>query len=185
VERLDIPVSLVRMEHDLERLDRAAVTPVEHVLQTTLGVDDTRAIVTALRRHLIDMVGPEINDVCRAARNRHSAVHEIAKLAEVILVVGAKNSSNLNCRCETGAEAGAPSHLVAGGSELGAARVWRGGRIGITAGASAPEELADGVVVAPRPLGSVEGSSLSGCEEKVEFRLSAEMLPARSVPKPA
>ena len=179
------PVLLVQTENDVEALDLAADTPVAYVTQTTLSVDDTRAIIAALKRRFTNIVGPDINDICYATQNRQSAVRELAKLADVILVVGAKNSSNSNRLREIGVEAGVPSYLIADGSELNAAWVRDADVVGITAGASAPEELVDDVVAALRRLGPVEVSMLPGIEEKVEFRLPTELLHAPPAPEPA
>ena len=179
------PVLLVQTEHDVKALDLAADTPVAYITQTTLSVDDTRAIIAALKRRFTDIVGPGINDICYATQNRQSAVRELAKLSDVILVVGAKNSSNSNRLREIGVEAGVPSYLIADGSELDATWVRDAAVVGITAGASAPEELVDDVVAALRRLGPIEVSMLSGIEEKVEFRLPAELLDASLAPQPA
>ena len=173
------PVLLVQTENDVEALDLAADTPVAYVTQTTLSVDDTRAIIAALKRRFTNIVGPDINDICYATQNRQSAVRELAKLADVILVVGAKNSSNSNRLREIGVEAGVPSYLIADGSELNAAWVRDADVVGITAGASAPEELVDDVVAALRSTGPIELSVLPGITENVEFRLPVELLRAR------
>ena len=179
------PVLLVQTERDVKALDLAADTPVAYITQTTLSVDDTRAIIAALKRRFTDIVGPDINDICYATQNRQSAVRELAKLADVILVVGAKNSSNSNRLREIGVEAGVPSYLIADGSELDAAWVRDAAVVGITAGASAPEKLVDDVVAALGHLGPIEVSILPGIEEKVEFRLPAELLRASPAPQPA
>jgi 4-hydroxy-3-methylbut-2-en-1-yl diphosphate reductase len=179
------PVLLVQTEQDVDALDLAADTPVAYVTQTTLSVDDTRTIIAALKRRFTDIVGPDINDICYATQNRQSAVRELAKLADVILVVGANNSSNSNRLREIGVEAGVPSYLIADGSELDAAWVRDAAVVGITAGASAPEELVDDVVGALRRLGPIEVSTLPGIEENVEFRLPAELLRAPAAAKPA
>jgi 4-hydroxy-3-methylbut-2-en-1-yl diphosphate reductase len=180
--RISGPVLLVQTERDVEALDLAADTPVAYVTQTTLSVDDTRAIIAALKRRFTDIVGPDINDICYATQNRQSAVRELAKVADVILVVGAKNSSNSNRLREIGAEEGVPSYLIADGSELDAAWVRDADAVGITAGASAPEELVDDVLEALGRLGPIEVSVLPGIEEKVEFRLPAELLRVRAAP---
>ena len=179
------PVVLVQTEQDVDALDLAADTPVAYVTQTTLSVDDTRTIIAALKRRFTDIVGPDINDICYATQNRQSAVRELAKLADVILVVGANNSSNSNRLREIGVEAGVPSYLIADGSELDAAWVRAAAVVGITAGASAPEELVDDVVAALRRLGPIEVATLPGIEEKVEFRLPAELLRAPPAAEPA
>lgn len=175
------PVVLVQTERDVEALALSADTPIAYVTQTTLSVDDTRAIIAALKRRFTNIVGPDINDICYATQNRQSAVRELAKVADVILVVGAKNSSNSNRLREIGVEAGVPSYLIADGSELDPDWVRGFGVVGITAGASAPEQLVDHVVEALRKLGPIEVETLPGIEEKVEFRLPAELLRARRV----
>jgi 4-hydroxy-3-methylbut-2-enyl diphosphate reductase len=180
--RISGPVLLVQTERDVEALDLAADTPVAYVTQTTLSVDDTRAIIAALKRRFTDIVGPDINDICYATQNRQSAVRELAKVADVILVVGAKNSSNSNRLREIGEEEGVPSYLIADGSELDAAWVKDADTVGITAGASAPEALVDDVLEALGRTGPIEVSVLPGIEEKVEFRLPAELLRVRAAP---
>src|SRR6202162_6201044 len=90
------PVTLVQTEKDVDALDLPAHTPVAHVMQTTLSVDDPRGIIAALQRRFTDIVGPETRDICYATQNRQTAVRELSEIVEVILVVGAKNSSNSN-----------------------------------------------------------------------------------------
>ena len=172
------PAVLVQTESDVEALELAPDTPVAYITQTTLSVDDTRAVITALKRRFRDIVGPDVNDICYATQNRQSAVRALAKVADVILVVGAKNSSNSNRLREIGADASVPSYLIADGSELDPAWVRHAAVVGITAGASAPEDLVDSVIAALRRFSPVEVSVLPGIEEKVEFRLPAELLRA-------
>jgi 4-hydroxy-3-methylbut-2-en-1-yl diphosphate reductase len=174
------PVVLVQNEHDVERLSLAAETPVAYITQTTLSVDDTRQVIAALKRRFDDIVGPDVDDICYATQNRQSAMRELAKAASVILVVGATNSSNSNRLREIGVECGVPSYLIADGSELDAAWVRGAAVVGITAGASAPETLVDGVVNVLRALGATRVSVLPGIEEKVEFRLPAELVRVRA-----
>ena len=149
--------------------------PIAYVTQTTLSIDDTRGVIAALKRRFKDIVGPDTSDICYATQNRQSAVRELCKIAEVILVVGAKNSSNSNRLREIGLEEGVPSYLIADGSELDPAWVAGKHTIGLTAGASAPEELVRNVIEALRRLGDVEVSEMDGVEEKIEFRLPAEL----------
>jgi len=174
------PVVLVQNENDVEHLALAAETPVAYITQTTLSVDDTRQVIAALKRRFVDIVGPDVDDICYATQNRQSAVRELAKVAGVILVVGAKNSSNSNRLREIGVECGVPSYLIADGSELDAVWVRGAAVVGITAGASAPETLVDGVVNVLRTLGATRVSVLPGIEEKVEFRLPAELVRVRA-----
>src|SRR5438067_3211177 len=126
------PVVLVQTDRDVDALDLPADTPVAYVTQTTLSVDDTRAVIAALKRRFVDIVGPDIDDICYATQNRQSAVRELAKVADVILVVGAKNRLNSNRLREIAAEAGVPSFLIADGSELDPAWVRDAAVVGIT-----------------------------------------------------
>jgi 4-hydroxy-3-methylbut-2-enyl diphosphate reductase len=112
------PVILVQDEAEVEKLDLPIDTPVAYVTQTTLSVDDTSGIIQALQRKFTNIVGPETRDICYATQNRQSAVRDLSKLVDVILVVGATNSSNSNRLREIGEESGLPSYLIADGSEL-------------------------------------------------------------------
>jgi 4-hydroxy-3-methylbut-2-enyl diphosphate reductase len=169
------PVILVQDEADVEKLDLPLDTPVAYVTQTTLSVDDTQGIIQALQRKFTDIVGPETRDICYATQNRQSAVRDLSKLVDIILVVGATNSSNSNRLREIGEESGLPSYLIADGSELDPK--WLDGVkvIGLTAGASAPEVLVEDVIGRLRRLGPVEVSIMDGRQEKIEFKLPAEL----------
>ena len=113
-------------------------TPVAYITQTTLSIDDTKGIIVALKKRFSDIVGPETSDICYATQNRQTSVRELAKLADVILVVGAANSSNSNRLREIGIEEGIPSYLINDGSELKAEWVRGKKVVGLTAGASRP-----------------------------------------------
>ena len=172
-------VFLVQTADDVAALDLDADTPVAYITQTTLSVDDTRAVIAAIERRFTDVVGPDTDDICYATQNRQSAVRELAKVADVILVVGAKNSSNSNRLREIGVEIGVPSYLITDGSELQSGWFREADVVGVTAGASAPEELVDDVVAALRSTGPIELSVLPGITENVEFRLPVELVRAR------
>lgn len=168
-------VHLVQTEADVETLPLALDVPVAYVTQTTLSIDDTRGIIEAIKKRFKDVVGPETNDICYATQNRQSAVRDLTKIVDVLLVVGARNSSNSNRLREIGEEAGVPSYLLADGSELKAEWV-RGAKIvGLTAGASAPEAMVQNVIQSLRELGPVQVTNLPGVEENVEFRLPVEL----------
>src|SRR5580704_9001128 len=169
------PVHLVSSEKDVAALDLPTDARVAYITQTTLSIDDTKNVIASLKRRFNDIVGPETSDICYATQNRQNAVRELCRVADVILVVGAKNSSNSNRLREIGLEEGVPSYLIADGSELDPARVAGKETIGLTAGASAPEELVLNVIDALRLLGEVEVSEMAGVEEKIEFRLPAEL----------
>ena len=169
-------VHLVSTEADVAALPLSIETPAAYVTQTTLSVDDTRAVIAALKTRFRDIVGPETTDICYATQNRQSAVRALCREADIILVVGAKNSSNSNRLCEIGREEGVPSYLIADADELDP--VWLEGKktVGLTAGASAPEELVLNVIAALRYLkDSVEVSQLDGIKENIEFRLPPEL----------
>jgi 4-hydroxy-3-methylbut-2-enyl diphosphate reductase len=178
--QIPAPVHLVQTEADVEKLDIATDAPVAYVTQTTLSVDDTRGIIDALQRRFTDIIGPETKDICYATQNRQTAVRELSKLVDVILVVGATNSSNSNRLREIGAEAGVPSYLIADGSDLDPAWVKDAATVGVTAGASAPEVLVEDVIETLRRLGPVEVSALPGRQETMEFRLPVELKQART-----
>ena len=173
--RIDGPVHLVQSEADVAMLPLDTATPVAYVTQTTLSVDDTRAIIAAIGRRFTDVIGPETRDICYATQNRQSAVRELSRVADVIIVVGARNSSNSNRLREIGAEEGLPSYLVNDGSELDPAWLVGARVVGVTAGASAPEVLVDDVIARLRALGPVEVSVLDGIEENIHFRLPPEL----------
>jgi 4-hydroxy-3-methylbut-2-enyl diphosphate reductase len=176
--RIAVPVHLVQTEADVARLTIPRDTPVAYVTQTTLSVDDTRDIIAALEARFTDVIGPDTRDICYATQNRQSAVRELCKLVDVLLVVGASNSSNSNRLREIGAEFGIPSHLIADGSALKPEWLAGARTIGITAGASAPEQLVDELVERLRQLAAVELSVLPGIDENVRFRMPPELQPA-------
>jgi 4-hydroxy-3-methylbut-2-enyl diphosphate reductase len=169
------PVHLVSSEADVDALDIPVDTPAAYITQTTLSIDDTRSIIAALKRKFTDIVGPETTDICYATQNRQTAVRELAKVADVILVVGAKNSSNSNRLVEIGREVGVPSYLIADGSELDPAWVYGKSAVGLTAGASAPEALVEHVIEALGRIAPVEVTQMDGKKEHIEFRLPAEL----------
>jgi 4-hydroxy-3-methylbut-2-enyl diphosphate reductase len=182
IGQIDGRVLLVQNEREAELLDLPSDTPMAYVTQTTLSVDDTRGVIAVLHRRFTNLIGPDIRDICYATQNRQSAVRELCKQVDVLLVVGAKNSSNSNRLREIGTETGIPSYLLADGTELDPAWVRDGNVVGITAGASAPEAMVEHVIDALRRLAEVEVSTMDGREEHVEFRLPAELsedLPAQ------
>lgn len=169
-------VHLVATAADVEALPIPPDAPVAFVTQTTLSVDDTRAVIEALRGRFPDLVGPDTRDICYATQNRQVAVRELARRVDVLLVVGAANSSNSNRLREIGAEGGVPCYLIPDSTAV--KREWFTGAatIGITAGASAPESLVEEVIAA---LGlwwpALEVTTLPGIVEDVAFKLPADL----------
>jgi 4-hydroxy-3-methylbut-2-enyl diphosphate reductase len=168
-------VVLVQTVADVENLDLPTDAPVAYVTQTTLSVDDTRDIIAALSKRFTDIQGPDTRDICYATQNRQSAVRDLCKVSDLLLVVGAANSSNSNRLREIGEEVGIPSYLIADGSELDPAWLEGVDTVGITAGASAPEVLVNDVIDALTRLRIVDVTTLPGREENITFRLPAEV----------
>jgi 4-hydroxy-3-methylbut-2-enyl diphosphate reductase len=169
-------VLLVQSEAEVAKLELPVDTPLAYVTQTTLSVDDTRGIIDALLRRFTDIVGPDTRDICYATQNRQAAVRELSKQVDVLLVVGATNSSNSNRLREIGSESGVASYLVADGSEVKPEWFANVRTVGITAGASAPEEMVENVIDALRALGPVDVTTMAGREEKVEFKLPSKLM---------
>ena len=160
--------------------DVAALCPddpakLSYVTQTTLSVDDTREIIAALRKRFTGIRGPDVKDICYATQNRQTAVRSLASQSDVILVIGAHYSSNSMRLREIGGEAGSQCYLIPDAGSLDPKWLEGARRVGITAGASAPEELVQDLVDCLADLFEVCVSDLDGIEEKVSFRLPREL----------
>jgi 4-hydroxy-3-methylbut-2-enyl diphosphate reductase len=173
--RIDGRVHLISEPEDVDKLDVENADRVAYVTQTTLSVDDTREVIEALRERFPKIAGPDVNDICYATQNRQQAVRELAKLVDVLLVIGASNSSNSNRLREIGEELNVPSYLIDDVHGLNPG--WLDGvdRVGITAGASAPETLVTQLVDRLRELGATEVTELNGLVENVHFKLPIEV----------
>ena len=169
-------VFLIRCADDVDRLPIAPDAAVAYVTQTTLSVEDTRATIQALKRRFANLAGPETDGICYATQNRQAVLREMLPRVDVLLVVGAANSSNSNRLREIGTEAGVRSYLIADASQLDPRWLDGAATIGVTAGASAPEAQVQDVITALRGLGPVELATVPGTREKVEFRMPAELL---------
>ncbi|HEV2263653.1 MAG TPA: 4-hydroxy-3-methylbut-2-enyl diphosphate reductase [Stellaceae bacterium] len=167
--------------HLISRADEVAGLKVSNphklafITQTTLSVDDTKAVIDALRQRFPDIVGPDTKDICYATQNRQRAVRELAQQVDVVLVVGAANSSNSNRLREIAAEQGVKAYLVADADALDPAWVNGAKAVGITAGASAPEELVQNLIARLKQLSDVECEKLPGITENVRFRMPPEL----------
>jgi 4-hydroxy-3-methylbut-2-enyl diphosphate reductase len=175
IGQVDAPVHLVSTEADVAALEIPRDTPVSYVTQTTLSVDETRGVIAALKRRFDDIVGPDTTDICYATQHRQSAVRELCRSIDVLLVVGASNSSNSNRLKEIGVEEGVPSHLIPDAAALQLDWVRGAKVVGLTAGASAPEELVLDVIATLRQIDEVEVAQMNGTEENIVFRLPAEL----------
>jgi len=181
--QISAPVHLIQTKEDVEALDLRVDTPVAYVTQTTLSVDDTKEIIAALHRRFRDVVGPDVKDICYATQNRQTAVRDLCGMVDVVVVVGAKNSSNSNRLREISQETGVRSHLIADSGELRTEWFENAKSVGVTAGASAPEVLVEGVVNWLRKLGPVEVSTMTGPDETIEFRLPPELASVSPLPR--
>ena len=173
--QIDGQLRLVESKEDVDKLPIAPDAQIAYVTQTTLSVDDTRGIIAALHRRFSNVAGPDIRDICYATQNRQTAVRELSRVCDVIIVVGAPNSSNSNRLREIGEEAGLPSYLVVDGGDIKAEWVKNARVVGVTAGASAPEILVDDVVQVLMRIEPSEVSNLEGLKESLSFRLPAEL----------
>ena len=176
IGQVSAPVFLVQTAADVDTLPIAVDTAVAYVTQTTLSVAETQATIDALKARFVDLRGPETDDICYATQNRQEVLRRIVPEVDVVLVVGAANSSNSNRLREIGSETGVPSYLIADGSELDPAWLTGASAVGITAGASAPEAQVQDVLDALRRLCPIELSVVSGVREVAEFRLPAELI---------
>jgi len=167
---------------DVAALPIAPLARVAYVTQTTLSVDETRDIIEALRRRWPHIRGPASSDICFATQNRQTAVRTLGERVDVVLVLGARNSSNSNRLREVAALCGRPAYLLDDARDLQAAWLSGAQRVGITAGASVPEYLVLELVARLRELGATEVVELPGPVETVTFRLPdlslAEPVPA-------
>ena len=162
---------LVETLEDAAKLEVSDPAKLAYVTQTTLSVDDAQTIVAALRKRFPAIVGPKKDDICYATQNRQDAVKFMAPQCDLVIVVGSPNSSNSNRLREVAKSRGTEAHMVDNANEL--RPEWLAGkkRIGVTAGASAPEVLVDAVVARLKEFGAQRVTSLPGIQEDVVFSL--------------
>ena len=170
---------LVETLEDVARLAVRDPEKLAYVTQTTLSVDDARSIVAALKARFPAICGPKKDDICYATQNRQDAVKIMAPQCDVVIVVGSKNSSNSNRLREVAEQAGAAAYMVDGAAELRPEWVAGRQRVGVTAGASAPEVLVQAVIARLRELGARSVRALEGIEENVVFPLPRALVDKR------
>jgi 4-hydroxy-3-methylbut-2-enyl diphosphate reductase len=173
--QIDGEVHLVADAADVAALPIPADRKVAYVTQTTLSVDDTKDVIEAIKARFDDVIGPGTRDICYATQNRQTAVRELAQEFDVVLVVGAANSSNSNRLREIAEECGARAFLIADAGALTHTMVKGATAVGVTAGASAPERLVEDVVSTLKALGAAEVAALPGIVEDVTFRLPTRL----------
>jgi 4-hydroxy-3-methylbut-2-enyl diphosphate reductase len=164
-------IVLVQSEEDVDSLELDDPNKVAYISQTTLSVDETRAIINRLRERFPAIVGPRTDDICYATTNRQAAVKELARVCDLVLVIGSRNSSNSNRLVEVAREHGADSHLI--DNERQVQEEWLDGMrvVGITSGASAPEGLVQRLVEFFRARGTADVEELEVVREDVRFML--------------
>jgi len=185
VGQVSKPVHVVSTEAEVASLPIPPDRPVAYVTQTTLSVDETRGVIAALTARFDDVRGPDTSDICYATQHRQMAVRELCRTVEVLLVVGAKNSSNSNRLREIGEEEGVPSYLIADRRALDLDWVRGCKVVGLTAGASAPDDLVLDVIAALQEIDEVEVTEMNGMREDIVFRLPAELRDAPPHPASA
>jgi len=160
---------LVESVAEVADLTVADPSRLAYVTQTTLSVDDAAAIVAALKRRFPTIVGPKKDDICYATQNRQDAVKFMAPRCDVVIVVGSPNSSNSNRLREVAEQRDVPAYMIDNADELNPAWIAGRARVGVTAGASAPEVLVEEVIARLRSLGAASVRQLEGVEENVVF----------------
>jgi 4-hydroxy-3-methylbut-2-enyl diphosphate reductase len=168
-------LSVVTDPDEVDALDVDDPDRVAYLTQTTLALDETAAVIERLRQRFPRIAGPRADDICYASQNRQEAVRALAPECDVMIVIGSANSSNTNRLAEVARRAGCTAVLVEDASELDLETLHGARTVGLTAGASAPDELVDGVVAALGALGPVEVHERRVIEENVQFRLPVEV----------
>jgi 4-hydroxy-3-methylbut-2-en-1-yl diphosphate reductase len=168
-------VHLISRPGEVAALEVADPDKLAFITQTTLSVDDTRAVIEALKARFPSIVGPDTKDICYATQNRQRAARELAKIVDVVLVVGAPNSSNSNRLREIAAESGVPSYLIEDARALDPNWLKGATSVGITAGASAPEELVEELIEHLRQMTDTDVEVLPGITENVRFRMPSQL----------
>ena len=173
--QLKAGMHLVENVADVARLQIVDPQQLAYVTQTTLSIDDAAAIVAALKARFPAMVGPKKDDICYATQNRQDAVKLLAPQCDLVIVVGSQTSSNSNRLREVAQNLGVPAYLVDGAEQIDPAWISGRRRIGVTAGASAPDVLVAQVVDRLKALGAGEMQTLAGTPENVNFPLPKEL----------
>jgi len=177
-------IVLIETEEDVDRLEVDDPDKIAHISQTTLSVDETNAIIVRLREKFPNIVGPRTDDICYATTNRQAAVKQMAVHCDLVLVIGSKNSSNSNRLVEVARELGTESHLI--DNEAQVEEAWLEGKrvVGITSGASAPEELVSRLVDFFRARGTDQVEEFEVVREDVRFMLPKAIRQAMAAAEP-
>jgi len=168
-------IYLVETPEDVTKLAPKHPDNIAYSTQTTLSIDDTKAVIEALRTKFPAILGPRHDDICYATQNRQDAVRKLGSTCDVVLVVGSPNSSNSNRLRELARKQGIQAHLIDGADDIRLEWIAGKTRIGVTAGASAPESLVQGVVARLREWGADDVQELDGEPENITFALPKEL----------
>lgn len=168
-------IYLVEDEKDVAKLEVRDPSTLAFVTQTTLSMDDTAKVINALRDKFSEIQGPRNDDICYATQNRQDAVRELAAQSDLLLVVGSPNSSNSNRLRELSERMGTPAYLIDNAEQIDPAWLENVARIGVTAGASAPEVLVKGVITQLQNMGAAMPEELKGREETITFSMPKEL----------
>ena len=171
----DNRIYLVESPEDVDSLEVTYPDELAFVTQTTLSVDDTQGVIAALQRKFPAIVGPKHDDICYATQNRQDAVKELARHADLVLVVGSVNSSNSNRLRELAEKRGVPAFLVDGAEDIKPEWLVNAKRIGVTAGASAPESLVTGVIEKLQQQVQASVVNIEGVPENMVFALPKQL----------
>lgn len=166
---------LVESPDDVWKLQVKDESNLCFMTQTTLSVDDTSDVIDALRKRFPSIIGPRKDDICYATTNRQEAVRNLAGDADVVLVVGSKNSSNSNRLAELAQRVGKPAYLIDSAADIQEAWLKNASNIGVTAGASAPDVLVQDVIARLKALGGLNVHEVSGREENIVFEVPKEL----------
>jgi len=167
----DVSIELVESPEDVSTLNISSELGLSYVTQTTLSMDDTSSIIDALREKFPHISGPKKSDICYATQNRQDAVKDLTNKSDLVLVVGSPNSSNSNRLSEIADKMGKASYLIDGPEDIDKAWLEGINNIGVTAGASAPEELVQSVINQLKEWGGETVTENDGIQEKVTFSL--------------
>jgi len=169
--RIDGKVHVVSSTEEVETLNLTSPERTAYVTQTTLSLDDTRQVIDMLKRSFPSISGPDLRDICYATQSRQNTVRSLSQEIDLLLVVGARNSSNSNRLREVGGHNGLPSYLIEDAGEMNRGWFRQKQRIGITAGASTPEVLVQGVVQRMHEFGELTVHEMDGEQETIQFNL--------------
>ncbi|WP_339046538.1 4-hydroxy-3-methylbut-2-enyl diphosphate reductase [Candidatus Mesenet endosymbiont of Agriotes lineatus] len=179
--RVKKPVILVQTLQDVYELEVEDPDKLSYVTQTTLSIDDTREIITALQTRFPNISGPNLSDICYATQNRQNAVKKLAQVVDLVLVIGSQNSSNSNRLLDICRSVGVKSYLINSYRDIDNSWLDSINKLGITAGASAPEILIEELISYLKGCMTIKVSVLPGIVENIEFKLPPELKDAELV----